>query len=327
MTSDPSRDPDDALRADVTGVLPQPDSEPNDAVTDDDRVTATNRLAAHESSGARFRRRFLRQKLAVFMGIVLVLLTVIALIAQWIMPHDPNQQNLSNVLAQPGGEHLLGTDDLGRDQLSRLISATQVTMYAGALATLVAVVIGLPLGLLAGYRRGLIDTVLSRIADALMAIPTLLFAMSIVAVVGTGVTNAMLAIGVVTAPRFFRVARGMAIVVREETFIEAARSIGLPPWQIIRRHVLPNVLSPLIVQISMTMGFSILFEAGLSFLGLGVQPPDASWGSLLQKAVTYGSTNPLLMLLPGLLILITVLAFNTVGDAIRDSVGREIRGM
>lgn len=280
-----------------------------------------------ETPRRRFLRRFLRQRLAVFMTVVLLILIVVALIAPWIMPHDPNQQQLSNVLAQPGDGYLLGTDDLGRDVLSRLISATRVTMYAGALATVVAIVIGLPLGLIAGYRRGIIDSILSRMADALMAIPTLIFAMAIVAVLGTGVTKAMLAIGIVTAPRFFRVARGMAIVVREETFIEASRSLGVPSGAIIRRHVLPNVLSPLIVQISMTMGFSILFEAGLSFLGLGVQPPDASWGSLLQKAVTYGSTNPLLVLLPGVLILITVLAFNTAGDAIRDSVGREIRGL
>lgn len=259
------------------------------------------------------------------MLLVLAVLLIIALIAPWIMPYDPLEQQLTNTLAQPGGEHLLGTDDLGRDVLSRLIAATRVTIYAGALATVVAIAIGLPLGLVAGYRRGLVDSVLSRMADALMAIPTLIFAMAIVAVLGTGVTKAMLAIGIVTAPRFFRVARGMAIVVREETYIEAARSLGAPTSTIIRTHVLPNVLSPLIVQISLTMGFSILFEAGLSFLGLGVQPPEASWGSLLQKAVTYGTTNPLLAILPGALILLTVLAFNTVGDAIRDSVGREIR--
>lgn len=280
-----------------------------------------------ESSFGRFWRRFRVQKFAVFMAIVIVLLTVVAIIAPWITPHDPAAQSLSLTLAQPNGTYLLGTDDLGRDFLSRLIAATRVTMYAGALATVISVAIGLPLGLIAGYRRGAVDTILSRINDALMAIPTLLLALAIVAVLGLGVTKAMLAIGIATAPRFFRIARGMAIVVREETFIEAARSIGVPMTKILRRHVLPNVLSPLIVQISLTVGFSILFEAGLSYLGLGVQAPAASWGSLLQKAVTYASTNPLLAILPGLLILITVLAFNTVGDAIRDSLGREVRGL
>ncbi|PRZ44025.1 peptide/nickel transport system permease protein [Antricoccus suffuscus] len=278
-----------------------------------------------ESSGGRFWRRFRAQKFAMVMLAVIVLLIVVAIAAPWIMPDSPTAQTLSNTLAKPSGAHLLGTDDLGRDFLSRLIAATRVTMYAGALATVISVAIGLPLGLIAGYKRGAVDATLSRINDALMAIPTLLLAMAIVAVLGFGVTKAMLAIGIATAPRFFRIARGMAIVVREETFIEAARSIGCPMTKIIRTHVLPNVLSPLIVQISLTVGFSILFEAGLSFLGLGVQAPDASWGSLLQKAVTYASTNPLLVLLPGLLILLTVLAFNTVGDAIRDSLGREVR--
>lgn len=280
-----------------------------------------------ESSFERFWRRFRVQKFAVVMAIVIVFLTVVAIIAPWITPHDPAAQSLSLTLAQPNGTYLLGTDDLGRDFLSRLIAATRVTMYAGALATIISVAIGLPLGLIAGYRRGGVDTILSRVNDALMAIPTLLLALAIVAVLGLGVTKAMLAIGIATAPRFFRIARGMAIVVREETFIEAARSIGVPMTKILRRHVLPNVLSPLIVQISLTVGFSILFEAGLSYLGLGVQAPAASWGSLLQKAVTYASTNPLLAILPGLLILITVLAFNTVGDAIRDSLGREVRGL
>jgi ABC-type dipeptide/oligopeptide/nickel transport system permease subunit len=200
-----------------------------------------------------------------------------------------------------------------------------VTIYAGALATVVSMAIGLPFGLLAGYLRGWADAVLSRVADALMAIPPLLFAMAIVAVLGTGVTNAMIAIGIVTAPRFFRVSRGVALVIREETFIEAARSIGCPTGRMLRTHVLPNMLSPLIVQVSVTMGFAILFEASLSFLGLGVQPPDASWGSMLQRSTQFAAQAPWLVLLPGLAILLTVLALNTVGDAVRDSVGRENR--
>jgi len=278
-----------------------------------------------ESSLKRFSRRFRVQRLAMVMLGVIVVLIAVALLAPWITPKDPAAQSLSSTLLQPSGTHLLGTDDLGRDFLSRLIAATRVSMYAGFLATAISVGLGLPLGLVAGYQRGWVDAVLGRINDALMAIPTLLLALAIVAVLGFGVTKAMLSIGIATAPRFFRVARGMAIVTREETFIEAARSLGVPPLQILRRHVLPNIMSPLIVQVSLTVGFSILFEAGLSYLGLGVRPPDASWGSLLQKAVTYASTNPLLAVVPGLMILITVLAFNTVGDAVRDSIGREDR--
>lgn len=278
-----------------------------------------------ESRFGVFRRRFARQRLAVVMAYVLVVMVVVAVLAPWITPQDPNAQSLLDRLAPPGPRHWLGADDLGRDVASRLIVATRVTMYAGALATLVSLAVGLPLGLLAGYLRGWLDAWLSRTADALMAIPPLLFAMAIVAVLGRGVTNAMIAIGVVTAPRFFRVARGVALVIREETYIEAARSIGCPTGRIVRTHVLPNMLSPLIVQISVTMGFAILFEASLSFLGLGVQPPDASWGSMLQRSTQFAADAPWLVLLPGFAILLAVLAFNTVGDAVRDSVGRENR--
>ncbi|WP_066951682.1 ABC transporter permease [Microtetraspora fusca] len=278
-----------------------------------------------ESAFAAFRRRFVRQRLAVVMAGVIAVMVLVALLAPWITPLDPNAQALLDRLAPPSTKHWLGADDLGRDVASRLIIATRATIWAGLLATCVSLLIGLPFGLLAGYLRGWADTVLSRAADALMAIPPLLFAMAIVAVLGRGVTNAMIAIGVVTAPRFFRVARGVALVIREETYIEAARSIGCPTGRIVRTHVLPNMMSPLIVQISVTMGFAILFEASLSFLGLGVQPPDASWGSMLQRSTRFAGDAPWLVLLPGLAILLTVLAFNTVGDAVRDSVGRENR--
>lgn len=288
-------------------------------------AVASAPVAPPESAAAAFRRRFGRQRLAVVMAGVLAVIVLVALLAPWITPQDPNAQTLLDRLAPPGPQHLFGADDLGRDVLSRMIVATRETLWAGALATAVSMVFGLPFGLLAGYLRGWVDAVLGRVADALMAIPPLLFAMAIVAVLGRGVTNAMIAIGVVTAPRFFRVARSVALVIREETYIEAARSIGCPTGRIVRTHVLPNMLSPLIVQVSVTMGFAILFEAGLSFLGLGVQPPDASWGSMLQRSTQFAGQAPWLVLLPGLAILVTVLCFNTVGDAVRDSVGRENR--
>ncbi|WP_033439359.1 ABC transporter permease [Saccharothrix sp. NRRL B-16314] len=278
-----------------------------------------------ESALRAFRRRFVRKRLAVGMAVVLAVLVLIAVFGPWLTPQDPNAQKLLDRLAPPGAEHWLGTDDLGRDVASRLIVATRVTIYAGALATAVSLAIGLPFGLLAGYLRGWVDAVLSRVADALMAIPPLLFALAILAVLGRGVTNAMIAVGVTMAPQFYRVSRGVALAIREETFIEAARSIGCPTTRIMRTHVLPNMLSPLIVQVSMTMGFAILIEASLSFLGLGVQAPDASWGSMLQRSTQFAAEAPWLVLLPGFAILLSVLAFNTVGDALRDSVGRENR--
>jgi ABC-type dipeptide/oligopeptide/nickel transport system permease subunit len=278
-----------------------------------------------ESAFRAFRRRFARKRIAVGMAVVLAVMVVIAVFGPWLTPQDPNAQTLLDRLSPPGAEHWLGADDLGRDVASRLIVATRVTLYAGALATAVSLAIGLPFGLLAGYLRGWVDAVLSRVADALMAIPPLLFALAILAVLGRGVTNAMIAVGVTMAPQFYRVSRGVALAIREETFIEAARSIGCPTPRIMRTHVLPNMLSPLIVQVSMTMGFAILIEASLSFLGLGVQAPDASWGSMLQRSTQFAADAPWLVLLPGLAILLTVLAFNTVGDALRDSVGRENR--
>lgn len=287
--------------------------------------TETIALAPSESPWKRFTRRFGRQGTAIAMLITVGVLVTIAFVGPLLAPYEMNQQDLQNSLAQPSAEHLLGTDELGRDALSRILVATRVTLIAGAIATAVAVAVGLPLGLLAGFMRGRVDAFLNMINDAVMAIPGLILAIAVVAVMGPGIMVAMTAVGLVTAPRFFRVARAMAMTLREEAYVEASRSVGAPGSWIVARHVLPNSLSPLIVQISLTMGFSILIEAGLSFLGLGVQPPEASWGSMLQRSAQFAATNPLLALVPGLLILITVLAFNTLGDAIRDSLGREER--
>jgi peptide/nickel transport system permease protein len=192
-------------------------------------------------------------------------------------------------------------------------------------ATVIGVVLGVPIGLIAGYTQGFIDTLSSRVADAIMAIPALLLALAIVGILEPNLTSAMIAIGVVYAPRLFRITRAAAISVREETFVEAARSVGTSTGRIITGHVLPNILSPLVVQISLSMGFAILFEASISFLGLGVQPPDASWGSMLGRSTRFFAQSPHLVVIPGIAILLTVLSFNVIGDGIRDSLGRETR--
>lgn len=288
------------------------------------RLTEANEPKT-ESPMGRFMRRMRRRPGAlVFLGFIVVLVLV-SLTWQFYAAHDPYAQDLRNALQAPSASNWFGTDELGRDIFVRTLSATGVTLTAGLIATSVALLIGLPTGLLAGFVRGKIDLVLNRINDGIMSIPNLTLAMAVVAALGPGIYKAMLAVGIVTAPRFFRVARAMAISLREEQYVEAARSIGASTGWIIFRHVMPNALSVLIVQISLTMGFSILIEAGLSFLGLGVQPPDASWGSMLQKAAPYAAQSPLMVIVPGVMILLTVLAFNTVGDAIRDSLGRETR--
>jgi peptide/nickel transport system permease protein len=295
-------------------------------------VTATASLDAREaisapeqSARARFLRRFRRQVPALIALGYLVLVVLSALCAPLLATHDPLQQNLSGVLQPPGGGHVLGTDDLGRDVFSRALYAGRISLVAAAQAVAVAVVLGVVPGLIAGYAGRRVDAVIMRVTDALMSFPPLILAIAFVGVLGPSLTNAMFVIGVIFAPRFVRLVRGTVLSIREETFIEASRSIGTPTARVIWRHVLPNALSPLIVQISLTAAMAMLAEASLSFLGLGVQPPDASWGSMIERGFRYTAAAPWLTIFPGLLIALTVLAFNLLGDGLRDSLGRETR--
>lgn len=285
--------------------------------------TAT--IGPGQSPRRRFIRRFTHNPAAMTGAIVLTALVLIAVFAPLIAPYDPDAQELSNTLQRPGGDHFLGTDDLGRDMLSRLIFATRVSLLAALLAVGVGLALGGPLGLFAGYRGGWWDAVLSRIVDGVQSIPPLLLAIAIIGALGTSLTNAMLAVGIAYAPRIYRLLRGTTLAVREETYIEAIVSVGAPTRRILLRHVLPNVISPLIVQISLMMGFAILAEASLSFLGLGVQPPESSWGSMLGRAFREIYREPILVVFPGLAITLAVLAFNLFGDGLRDSLGREAR--
>ncbi len=222
----------------------------------------------------------------------------------------------------PSREHGLGTDQLGRDVLSRLIFAGRVSL----LASLEAVAVGLTLGVIPavilGYRGGKLDTLGARLADLVMSFPSLVLAIGIVGVIGPGWTTAMFAVGVVFAPRFFRLVRGQVLASSTETYVEAARSMGLPQWRIVWAHVLPKVWGPLIIQISFALGLALIIEASLSFLGLGVQPPQGSWGIMIGAAKGHIERAPILVLAPGLVLFFTVLAFNTLGDSIRDALSR-----
>ncbi len=255
----------------------------------------------------------------------LVFAAAVAVLAPFLAPDDPQATDLANTLAAPGGDHLLGTDALGRDVLSRLMHATRVSLVAAFLAVGVGIVLGVPPGLVAGYVGGAIDNLVMRVTDAVMSFPPLILAIAIVGVLGPNLTNAMIAVGVIFAPRFLRLVRSTVLGVREETYIEAARSVGVSTRRIIIRHVMPNALAPLVVQISLSAGLAMIAEASLSFLGLGIQPPEASWGSMLGDAFRYISRSPTLIVVPGVAIAATVLAFNVVGDGLRDSFGREIR--
>lgn len=274
----------------------------------------------------RFLRRYRHERLAVAATVLLALIAIAAIAAPALATHDPNDTDLLAKLAAPGDDgHLLGTDDLGRDAFSRLAYGTRVTLMAPFIAVGVALLLGLPTGLLAGFRGGIVDAVLGRIADALLALPGLVLAIAVVAARGPGTVNAMTAVGIAFAPRVFRVVRGATLGVRAETFIEASRAAGASSTRLIGTHVLPNILPPLIVQISVMLGFAVLTEAGLSFLGIGVQPPDASWGVLLRRGFDHLQAAPHLSFPPGLMIMVLTLCFQFIGDGLRDSLGKEIR--
>lgn len=274
----------------------------------------------------RFLRRYRQERLAISATVLLVLIAVVAIVAPALATHDPNDTDLLAKLAAPGDDgHLLGTDDLGRDAFSRLVYGTRVTVVAPFIAVGVALLLGLPTGLLAGFRGGVVDAVLGRVADALLALPGLVLAIAVVAARGPGTVNAMTAVGIAFAPRVFRVVRGATLGVRAETFIEASRAAGASSTRLIGAHVLPNILPPLIVQVSVMLGFAVLTEAGLSFLGIGVQPPDASWGVLLRRGFDHLQAAPHLSFPPGLMIMVLTLCFQFIGDGLRDSLGKEIR--
>jgi ABC-type dipeptide/oligopeptide/nickel transport system permease subunit len=222
--------------------------------------------------------------------------------APWIAPYDPDAQVLSSRLGGFSSAHWLGTDDLGRDVLSRLLAAGRVSLYAAALATAVGFLLGVPAGVFSGYTGGWIDAAAGRFADALMSIPGLLLALAIVGALEPSLTNAMLAVGVVFAPNFFRLSRAVTLSLRQEGYVEAAVAMGRPSRSIILGHVLPNIVTPVTVQTSITLGFGLLAEASISFLGLGVQPPQASWGAMLGRSARYMQDAPHLVLVPGLMI-------------------------
>lgn len=267
------------------------------------------------------RRRLLAlarsEKLACLSGFYLLLVAAAALLAPALAPFDPNAQSLMQRLLPWGGEHLLGTDDYGRDVLSRLIYGTRVTLQASGVAVGVSVLIGVPTGLVAGYRKGWLDAAMSRFFDGLMSIPGLILALTIVAVLGPGLTNAMAAVGLIFAPQFFRVARAATQEVMGETYIESSLSIGCTPWRVVSKHVLPNVVPAILVQVSVALGVAVSAEASLSFLGLGVEAPTASWGAMLSTSVQTMTIAPNMVWLPGLMIFSVVLAFTLLGEGLR----------
>jgi peptide/nickel transport system permease protein len=250
---------------------------------------------------------------------VLIGVIGLALFAPWIAPYDPLATSWSLVRKAPSAAHWFGTDEVGRDLLSRIIWGARASLSAGVIAVAIAVGVGVPTGMVAGYVGGWTDSLISRLTDAMLAIPFLILAIALAAFLGPSLGNAMIAIGVTATPIFVRLARGQVLAARAEDYVEAARAVGNPPIRILLRHILPNILPPVMVQATLAVAAAIIAEASLSFLGLGQQPPAPSWGSMLNTAQRFLTQAPWMAIFPGLAIFLTVLAFNLFGDGLRDA--------
>lgn len=262
---------------------------------------------------------------AIGLGII-VLVGALAILAPFAAPHDPYKQDLYRVLEQPSRMHWLGTDNVGRDLLSRVIYGARVSLLVGLVATAGSATLGVLIGLVAGYWGGAVDTLVMRVTDAFMCFPFLIFVLAMAAALGPGVGNVVISFSLLGWTGFARTVRGQVLLVRELPYVEAARAVGVPRARIMLRHVLPNVLAPVIVAASITMGLAILTESGTAFLGLGAEPPIASWGKELRVGYTYLERVPLLAIAPGVMITVTVLAFNFLGDGLRDALDPRLRG-
>ena len=249
--------------------------------------------------------------------VVLLGLVIVAIGAPWIAPYPPTAQDVNNMLAAPSSSHLLGTDDLGRDIFSRLIYGAPATVYASLLAVSVAVAIGLPVGLIAGFFGGWTDDIISRVIDTFLSFPAIVLAIAVTGALGIGLTNGMIAVGIVMFPALARIVRARTLIVRQELYVDASRCFGAPSLHILWKHVLPNALQPVIVQVTLLLAAALLAEASLSFLGLGIQPPNPSWGAMLARAYQYMEIAPEQMYAPGFAILVVSLAFNALGESLR----------
>jgi peptide/nickel transport system permease protein len=264
-------------------------------------------------------RRLVRRRTAMVGLAVVLAFIVLAVFAPWVSPQDPLATSWSAIRQAPSAGHWFGTDDIGRDVLSRVIWGTRASLLAGVVAVSISVALGVPIGLAAGFAGGVVDALISRLTDAFLACPFLILAIALAAFLGPNLTNAMIAIGVSATPIFVRLTRAQVINVKVEDYIEAARALGNSPLRIAWRHVLPNIVAPVIVQSTLAIAAAIIAEASLSFLGLGQQPPAPSWGSMLNTAKNYVDNAPWMAIWPGLAIFFLVLSFNLLGDGLRDA--------
>ncbi len=287
-----------------------------DAVLAANPVTDAGEL---DSPARRARRRLFKRKAAVAGLAVLTIFILLTLLAPLIVPYDPIATSWSLVRKPPSMAHWFGTDELGRDILSRVVYGARASLMAGLISVAIALGIGVPLGLVAGYRGGFVDALISRITDAMLACPFLILAIALAAFLGPSLGNAMIAIGISATPVFIRLTRGQVLSVKAEDYVEAARALGNPGWRIAVSHILPNILPALLVQATLSIAAAIIAEAALSFLGLGQQPPAPSWGSMLNAAQRFLTQAPWMAIWPGLAIFLVVLSLNLLGDGLRDA--------
>lgn len=292
-------------------------------------ITLANALAEappRVSEWSRFRRVFLGRGVVRFGLVVIVVFVLVAIFAPLLAPYDPYAPDLSSALSQPNKAHWLGTDALGRDTLSRIIYGTRTSLEIGLIVVAVAAIVGMTLGTLAGYYGGWWNSIIMRFIDALMSFPMILLALVIAALLGSGMKNVIIALSIAMMPGYARLMCGQVLSVKENDYVIAGRSIGANSFRLMLRHVVPNCLAPFIVLITMMLGAVILAEAGLSFLGIGIVPPTAAWGSMVNDGRQYLLTLPILSFAPGLALMFVVFAFNMVGDGLRDALDPRLRG-
>jgi peptide/nickel transport system permease protein len=283
-------------------------------------VLAQESISLIEATPAqRALRRLMRRRGAMAGLAIVAFFVLIALFAPWIAPYDPLETSWSAVRKAPSLAYLFGTDEIGRDVLSRVIWGTRASLLAGVVSVSISLALGVPIGMLAGYAGGWTDGVISRFTDAMLACPFLILAIALAAFLGPSLTNAMIAIGISATPIFIRLTRAQVLAVKVEDYVEAARALGNPHLRIALRHILPNIVAPLIVQATLAIAAAVIAEASLSFLGLGQQPPAPSWGSMLNTAKNYIDQAPWMSIWPGLSIFLLVLSFNLLGDGLRDA--------
>lgn len=275
----------------------------------------------------RFFRTFVNRGVVVFGLVIIIIFIIAAIFAPWLAPYNPDKIDMNNARLQPSGSHWLGTDSLGRDTLSRVIYGARVSLMIGLVVVLFSSIVGMSLGLIAGYFGGWVHAIIMRLMDMLMAFPVLVLALLVAAILGGGLVNVIWALAFAMVPIYARLMCGQAISVKENDYVLAGRSMGASHIRIMLRHLAPNCFPPLIVMMTMMLGTTILAEAGLSFLGIGVQPPTPTWGNMVNDGRDYLLSNPLLSFAPGLAIMLVVYAFNMIGDGLRDALDPQLRGV